>query len=290
MSNLLMNRKEVAEYLGVTPQTVSNWINRGLLKTIQDEGRAIYVRRECVEKFADRLKMTDEDEQKLIKYMNQTREERKYWENLWDDTNTAQITRQQLLSYVDIIQLGVMRAFELDDCVLSQREKDIIRMALSLKPISDIAHEFGITKKMVGSLFRKVLVKLRKLQSVRPYMDIVKENSMLREQVNMANNRNDELKSLIIASIQGIECQHDETSGNKLEILATRIDQLPLSVRTKNVLLRIGNTLGDAIQYRREDIRRMRHMGIKSILELDEFIDKNGLKYGTKAFDYEQRH
>lgn len=286
MSNLLMNRKEVAEYLGVTPQTVSNWINRGLIKSAQDEGRAVYVSRADIEKFADKLRMTSDDEEKLKEYVIKKHEERKYWDDLWDDVNVNKINKNQLNSYIEIIQLGVMKAFEVSGNSLSEREKGIIKMALSLKPTTEIAKEFGITRSMVNHLMRFTLAKLRRLQEAHSYNDLVKENAQLREQVSIMTNKNNQLKNLFIAAIQGVDCQDGTDINNeKLEILATRIENLRLSVRLTNRLTCIGDTLGDVIQYRYDDLCKLRGMGKKSMTELVELLNVYGLKFGNKRIE-----
>lgn len=286
MSNLLMSRKEVAEYLGVTPQTVSNWINKGIIKAAHDEGRAVYVSRAVVEKFADDLRMTSDDENKIREYVNMKHEEKKHFAELWGDMNTTKINRNQLNSYIEIVQLGVIKAFELCGDKLTGREKGIIKKALALKPTTEIAEEYNVSRTMVNHLIRRVLVKMKRLESVETYTNLANENAQLNQQVKMIKERNEQMKNLFIAAIQGIDIEKSPTiSDANIDLLATKIENIGFSRRLTNACRRAGYTLGDVIQYRYDDLCKLRNMGKKSMDELIEFMGKYGLKFGNKRIE-----
>lgn len=68
----------------------------------------------------------------------------------------------------------------------------------------------------------------------------------------------------------------------KLETLYRKIEDLDLSIRTKNLLRNAGiNTLQELTSYTKSDLLKFRNFGRSSLIELDDLMLKNNLSFGT---------
>lgn len=83
------------------------------------------------------------------------------------------------------------------------------------------------------------------------------------------------------------EEEFDETSLHMRQLLKTKLTDLDLSVRALNCLKAAEvETLGDLVQYERNDLLKFRNFGKKSLTELDELIDRKGLEFGMDLSKY----
>ena len=83
------------------------------------------------------------------------------------------------------------------------------------------------------------------------------------------------------------EEEFDETSLHMRQLLKTKLTDLDLSVRALNCLKAAEvETLGDLVQYDRNDLLKFRNFGKKSLTELDELIERKGLHFGMNLSKY----
>ncbi len=79
----------------------------------------------------------------------------------------------------------------------------------------------------------------------------------------------------------------DEEILRMRQILKKRLVDLDLSVRALNCLKAAGvNTLGELVQYQREDLLKFRNFGKKSLAEIEELLDNYGLDFGMDVSKY----
>ena len=72
------------------------------------------------------------------------------------------------------------------------------------------------------------------------------------------------------------------------EVLARSIDDVGLSVRSVNSLKNSNiRTLGDLVQYREEDLLKVKNVGEKALGEIAELLRREGLNFGMKFEDTE---
>ena len=80
------------------------------------------------------------------------------------------------------------------------------------------------------------------------------------------------------AVIEDVNTQGEPDS--KADIKAKRIVDCDLSVRTMNICMRNGiNTVGDLCKLRRTDWLKFRNSGKKTLIELNYFLNYNGLDW-----------
>ncbi len=79
----------------------------------------------------------------------------------------------------------------------------------------------------------------------------------------------------------------DEEILHMRQILKKRLVDLDLSVRALNCLKAAGvNTLGDLVQYQKEDLLKFRNFGKKSLAEIEELLDNYSLDFGMDVSKY----
>jgi DNA-directed RNA polymerase subunit alpha len=77
-------------------------------------------------------------------------------------------------------------------------------------------------------------------------------------------------------------------SGRMREVLARSIDDVGLSVRSVNSLKNSNiRTLADLVQYREEDLLKVKNVGEKALGEIAELLRREGLNFGMKFAETE---
>ena len=81
--------------------------------------------------------------------------------------------------------------------------------------------------------------------------------------------------------------QLDEEILRMRQLLNQRLQDIDLSVRALNCLKAAEvSTLGELVTYHRSDLLKFRNFGKKSLTELDELLERNGLSFGMDISKY----
>jgi DNA-directed RNA polymerase subunit alpha len=79
----------------------------------------------------------------------------------------------------------------------------------------------------------------------------------------------------------------DEELLRMRQLLNQHLEDMDLSVRAQNCLKTADvDTLGDLVRYHRADLLKFRNFGKKSLSELDELLERNGLAFGMDISKY----
>ena len=79
----------------------------------------------------------------------------------------------------------------------------------------------------------------------------------------------------------------DEEILRMRQLLNSRLSDMDLSVRALNCLKAAEvDTLGQLVKYHRKDLLKFRNFGKKSLTELDELLERNGLAFGMDISKY----
>lgn len=279
-----IRKREAAEILGVTRQSVSNLTARGAL-SVERIGKWNYYNLREVEALVPKCEGIRDAERAIAEVeaeMERTRSEkvsevmmhrarREFIERL---TDTATFARYQELvaSTFDAIEAsGVF------DERTTTRERDILDQILHLRPLGEIAQYYGLTENRVKQIFEKALRKMVHFSSeiggkVAPMRDeLIKtiarceeleaENKLLRA---AAKNKEGEVERPLILDI------------NIKELYAGEL--LP---RTANCLRAAGcETVKDILKFSRRELMCIRNFGKRSMIDLDAFLVRYGLELG----------
>ncbi len=83
------------------------------------------------------------------------------------------------------------------------------------------------------------------------------------------------------------EEEFDETSLHMRQLLKSKLVDLDLSVRALNCLKAAEiDTLGDLVQFDKNDMLKFRNFGKKSLTELEELVENKGLSFGMNLSKY----
>ncbi len=81
--------------------------------------------------------------------------------------------------------------------------------------------------------------------------------------------------------------EFDESSLHTRQLLKTKLVDLDLSVRALNCLKAADvETLGDLVQFNKNDLLKFRNFGKKSLTELEELVKTKGLEFGMNISKY----
>lgn len=87
--------------------------------------------------------------------------------------------------------------------------------------------------------------------------------------------------------VKEAEEEFDETSLHMRQLLKTNLVDLDLSVRALNCLKAADiESLGDLVQYDKNDMLKFRNFGKKSLTELEELVESKGLHFGMNVSKY----
>jgi DNA-directed RNA polymerase subunit alpha len=81
--------------------------------------------------------------------------------------------------------------------------------------------------------------------------------------------------------------EFDESSLHTRQLLKTKLVDLDLSVRALNCLKAADvESLGDLVQFNKNDLLKFRNFGKKSLTELEELVKNKGLEFGMNVAKY----
>lgn len=81
--------------------------------------------------------------------------------------------------------------------------------------------------------------------------------------------------------------EFDEESLHMRQLLKTRLIDMDLSVRALNCLKAADvDTLGELVEFNKNDLLKFRNFGKKSLTELDELVENKGLTFGMNLSKY----
>ena len=81
--------------------------------------------------------------------------------------------------------------------------------------------------------------------------------------------------------------EFDEEVLHMRQLLKTKLVDMNLSVRALNCLKAAEvETLGDLVQYNKNDLLKFRNFGKKSLTELDDLLESLNLSFGTDISKY----
>lgn len=292
----LLTRTEVAEMLGCTPQTISNYVNDGIFKAhkvVKDGRQVLFIDSSTVLAVLDDAKALETSRMNLEKAQKKLDKLRREVDREWNGlarlhklfgqvkggSNEA-VARRILRSYI-VFAKGV----------LTPHQYEALEKFLDGIDIHDLAREYGITREAVRIL---LLSAARKLARIPDYNTMHEENERLNEENKILVQSNALLNS---DNVKLRECLSENrlTSMNidaeererMAKLLCNRLVDYDLSVRTLNVLRSAEiYTVADLVQLRKTDMLSMRNCGRKSLNELDDLVGALNLEWGMDIRPY----
>lgn len=295
----LITRNEAAQLLDVEQQTVSNWVNKGVLNGHMADGRLL-IDRASIVKYFDELK----DLAFMEKRIHSVREELNTRESELNETLSDVCNARVILGngvpsilFRDIFNAVLESAGQV---VLDERSAAVLRrMVIRGQDPEQIAAAYGLTRSRIMQIAQRAV---RSLACMQNYSD-------LRQEVKRLNNENEVLRNTVHALyVKNGQLQLElEKAGKDTHSLSENDNDLNMKVHYKDECLdmdlrtllakpmtdfdfnvRVLNcltsadikTVGDLVRLSPMNLLRMRNMGKKSMKELESFMEDWHLRWG----------
>lgn len=262
-----MTRNDAAAYLGVDPQTITNWVNKGLLGGYNDKSsKRFWVNADDVKKYSEKYKMLsvsedllDREQKELL--ASERKVNAKMQMLMHDALNVSSFSYDKiggsLCTLLELTSQGGMR------------EKKIMQAFFNGDRISNIAEELELSRERVRQIVVKAIWKFN--YAIKELADLKQENNSLKE----------EIKNVKMQLIMQEGEEEEQSEDVPPSVFSIRLVNCNLPVRVLNVTKAADiDTIGDLVQYSKFEMVKFRNFGKKSLMQLDEFIHEMGLEWG----------
>ena len=264
-------RNEAAEILGVTRQTITNWVNNGILesKSITDHNM---ISKASVDKLIEYCNDIGEVEKNISEYKKHIHSIK---DDLKDKLNELKCKYGMLCDTPTALELFLNAFSVLSKDYEQERTIDIISSYIRGEEIANISMRYNISYMRIGQIIGKGIRRL--LSKADKYKLLTADN----ERLALENN---ELK----LRISFLENNTDKQTGNVelTKILCQKLVGQNLNYRVLNCL-HCANiyTIGDLVKLNKNDLLKFRNFGRKSLRELDELLNDKGLRWNMTITD-----
>ena len=276
----LISRQEAARLLDVSEQTVSNWIQKCVIKGHLIENR-LYVDRETIEQYFDNLQDLAHLEKTVKEKTEYLREEDFNLQFEIDDLLEARdrIKDGPRGYYRWVSQYATMSAHGL----FTGQQKTIFHKMMNMGSAELVAKELGLSRSRVVDIFFKCLRKISdviNLQEDQEKWDkLEQENKQLKVLNASLKQQLDDLR-VAVASMPSLQPISKGEQINKT--LDTPFANFNFTQRSVNILKSIGcKTLGDVICLTRERLMSANNCGRKTVDDIEKVLADNGYALGV---------
>lgn len=277
-----ITRNKAAEILGLSRQTISNYIEQGLIGSCVGEHGILYVNSEDVEKYAQKYKMLAANEKMIDDKLKEVESHKRAINiELTELRNRATANGKLAANAVGML-FGVINAISYLDITpkLSCRESHILKDIINGMTYDELSFKYDLTAGRIKQIVDKTCNKLT-----------YNENAAI---ADIATNQDlriviDGLKK----KLKAVQTSYDEyrrakgdipISGAVLPplILGKDVNDCDFPVRILNMFKSYNvYTVGDLLRkfHGKSDIAKIRNLGKKSVYIILDFIEENNLSF-----------
>lgn len=277
-----ITRNKAAEILGLSRQTISNYIEQGLIGSCVGEHGILYVNSEDVEKYAQKYKMLAANEKMIDDKLKEVEAHKRAINvELTELRNRATASGKLAANAVGML-FGVINAISYLNITpkLSYRESKMLKDIINGMTYDELSFKYDLTAGRIKQIVDKTCNKLT-----------YNENATI---ADIATNQDlriviDGLKK----KLKAVQTSYDEyrrakgdvpISGAVLPplILGKDVNDCDFPVRILNMFKSYNvYTIGDLLRkfHGKSDIAKIRNLGKKSIWIILDFIEENNLSF-----------
>lgn len=299
----LITRQEAAKLLDVNQQTISNWIEHGVIKgrNIKKDGATrTYVDKNTIQALFDDAVAINEAKRKIAEMRRETEEEynKVNFDNLFVKTHPID-TSSTLLIYDlarDVIHFTA-------EGMLNDRQMQILNDFTRGYSITELADSYKLSRSRICQILARCA---RVIYQASTFKDIIKKDSELQEKIDeltqayrySQNKLKDTTTELlwmrdkygvptIMDKTEPVPACEDSELANLIRLFQIKLVDCPLSVRLLNCCRSLDvTTVGDAVQHTPIDFLKARNFGRRSLTELSDFIENLGLRFEMDVEKY----
>lgn len=277
-----ITRNKAAEILGLSRQTISNYIEQGLIGSCVGEHGILYVNSEDVEKYAQKYKMLAANEKMIDNKLKEVEAHKRAINvELTELRNRATANGKLAANAVGML-FGVINTMSYLNITpkLSYREFQMLKDIINGMTYDELSFKYDLTTARIRQIVEKTCNKLT-----------YNENAAI---ADIATNQDlriviDGLKK----KLKAVQTSYDEyrrakgdvpISGAVLPplILGKDVNDCDFPVRILNMFKSYNvYTVGDLLRkfHGKSDIAKIRNLGKKSIYIILDFIEENNLSF-----------
>lgn len=277
-----ITRNKAAEILGLSRQTISNYIEQGLIGSCVGEHGILYVNSEDVEKYAQKYKMLAANEKMIDNKLKEVEAHKRAINvELTELRNRATANGKLAANAVGML-FGVINTMSYLNITpkLSYREFQMLKDIINGMTYDELSFKYDLTTARIRQIVEKTCNKLT-----------YNENAAI---ADIATNQDlriviDGLKK----KLKAVQTSYDEyrrakgdvpVSGAVLPplILGKDVNDCDFPVRILNMFKSYNvYTIGDLLRkfHGKSDIAKIRNLGKKSIYIILDFIEENNLSF-----------
>lgn len=163
-------------------------------------------------------------------------------------------------------------------------EQDLLMLPIDsiFTPVKNVKYDVVNTRVGQKTDYEKLILEITTDGSINPVDALTQAAEIINEHVAMFQNFGK------VVEEKKAPVKEEETEFARIrKMLLTNVDELKLSVRAQNCL-RSANikTLGDLVRHQEVEMLQFRNFGRKSLAELGEILQENGLSFGMDVDRY----
>lgn len=273
-----MTRNKAAEALGVTPQTISNYVKDGILGGFIGIKNTLYVNADDVDKYLKKYRFIAVKEEMIDRKIRELKDRENEINDRLADTRKELLGVRYETPSAIILAKALFRAAMIPR--LSTREMDIIDMYIDGESLQGIADVFSLTSARINQIIAKALRKFT--EQTGEITENLRENSYLEAEIRSLRISMAALKK----DYNDYRLSHGDTEDESLfsppEILLKPIEECGFSRRVISVLNwdKVYDVNGLVTKFFcLDDILKLRNIGRGSLYEIKFFIEKHGLLF-----------
>ena len=277
-----ITRNKAAEILGVSRQTISNYIKEGIIGGYVGEHGITYVNSEDIEKYAQKYKMIAVSEKMIDEKLKEVEARKRAINVELTELRNRATANGKLAANVVGMLFGVINAMSHLGVLpnLTYRESNILKDIIKGMTYDELSIKYGVSATRISQIAEKTCNKLTYNEDI-----VITELSTNRALMSEVDRLNEAVKSLQISYDEYRRGKGDKPlSGEVLPplILSRDINDCGFSTRIMNALRwREVYTVGDLLRkfHGKSDLYKIRNLGKKTIFIILDFIEENNLDF-----------
>lgn len=271
---------KAAEEFGVNRQTISNWHDAGLLQGTVIKGNR-FVTRESLDKLKAVYPEASADANKVVNYRTEIESLQKELKETKDALRKERIYRHYAPRYVhnmiDKFVYLIKKMNPLDE--QTELEDEFIRCWIFGHDIKEFCEKNKMSNYQFDTHTKQYKKLLRKMEN---YAEMAAKYSQMEEELNETKSQLHRLQAdMDEYRSRNTAVNNEETWKEKYPILTKDLYDLDLTVKTHNILKMHGfENLGQIIKHSRKELLRLRHFGMKCLVEIEDILEPYGLELG----------
>lgn len=286
-----ITRNKAAEILGVSRQTISNYIEQGLIGSYKDHS-IVYVNSEDIEKYAQKYKMLAVNEKMIDDKLKEVEAHKRAINVELTELRNRTTANGKLAANAVGMLFGVINTMSYLNITpkLSYRESQMLKDIINGMTYDELSFKYDLTAARIRQIVDKTCNKLTYNED-----DTIADIATNQDLRIVIENLKKKLKA--------VQTSYDEYRRAKGDVPISGVILSPLilgkDVNDCNFPVRILNmfrgynvyTVGDLLRkfHGKSDIAKIRNLGKKSIYIILDFIEENNLsfkQYGESDEDF----